>query len=157
LTGGVWEPACGDGAIVDVCREWGIVTLASDLNDHGCGMTGCDFLKQPRLLAPNIVTNPPFKLANQFVEKGLDLGAEKVCLFLRLAFLEGARRYNSGLWKRLHRVHVFAERQTLWRGNHARAGEEKGGMIAFAWFVWERSEHEQSTVLTHIPPLKSAL
>lgn len=152
--GRVWEPACGDGAISKVLERSGRIVLSTDLYDHGYGRPGVDFLKQQRTATRQaIVTNPPFKLAQQFVEHALHLGAPKVCMFLRLAFLEGQRRHDSGLWAYCHRVHVFTNRMTLWRGDHARRDEAKGGMIAFAWFVWESKPRPSEFIqLAHIPP-----
>src|SRR6266571_473442 len=65
----IWEPACGPGAIVRVLRGAGHEVIAGDLVDYGCPMSfhGIDFLMEVR--APHkveaIVTNPPYKLAEQ--------------------------------------------------------------------------------------------
>jgi hypothetical protein len=140
----IWEPACGDGAMVKVMRanDWPVV--ASDIHDYGFPCERLDFLKADRLLAPIIVTNPPFVLANQFARHALDLGAEKVCLLLRLAFLEGQRRED--LHRRLSRVLVFRKRLTLWRDGVRPEDSKGGGMIAFAWFVWDRKCDGPTTV-----------
>lgn len=140
----VWEPSAGTNAIVDVLRAADIPVIGTDLHAYGDDPGGRDFLLERELLAPVIVTNPPFKHAAPFARHALDLGADKVCLFLRLAFLEGSRRVD--LWPRLARVHVFSKRVTLWRGGHEREGEASGGMMDFAWFVWER-EHRGATTL----------
>ena len=132
----VWEPACGDGAICDRLAHHGVHGWATDLYAHGKHAGGLDFLAAKGLLAPVIVTNPPFKLAAEFARHGLALGATRVCLLLRLAFLEGQRR--TDLWPQLDRVLVFSKRLTLWRGDEVRRDETKGGMIAFAWFCWDR-------------------
>lgn len=134
----LWEPAAGDGAMLDVLRASGRRVYGTDLYDYGRPdiLSGVDFLKQKRLFRDAaIVTNPPFKVAPAFAFKGLELGAERVCLLLRLAFLEGTRR--APLWPHLSRVWVFQKRLTIWKGDHERRGEDKGGMIAFAWFVFE--------------------
>lgn len=132
----VWEPACGDGAIVDALRPHVLTVHATDLYPHGDYPGGVNFLQVTDLRASTIVTNPPFKLAGDFARHGLALGATRVCLLLRLAFLEGQRR--TDLWPQLDRVLVFSKRLTLWRGDHERRDETKGGMIAFAWFCWDR-------------------
>jgi hypothetical protein len=90
--GDIWEPACGDGAISTVLKEHGYNVLSTDLFDRGFGESRIDFLMEHKLLAPNIVTNPPFKMAEEFVRHALDLGAEKVAMLLRLAWLEGSQR-----------------------------------------------------------------
>ena len=76
----VWEPACGDGAISKVLKENGYTVFSSDLVDRGYehGMIGSiDFLSEtdqyvPATLDPfDIITNPPFKFAQEFIEKAL--------------------------------------------------------------------------------------
>ena len=96
----LWEPAAGRGAIVNVLRAAGHEVLASDLVDYGDPYA----LRAPRLpagaqgarmAAKRIITNPPFKLAGEFVAHALDL-CPRVIMLLRLAFLEiGAPHANS--------------------------------------------------------------
>ena len=92
--GDIWEPACGNGAISKPASLYNNV-ISTDLNDYGYGDSGIDFLMESKLLAPNIVTNPPYKLAQKFIEKAIDLGAKKHCWLLRLSFLEGQQRRVS--------------------------------------------------------------
>jgi len=127
----IWEPAAGDGSIVGVLREAGHVVRATDIAE------GIDFLME--LHAPIgcdcIVTNPPFKLADEFVRHAIQL-VPKVCMLLRFAYLESRGRADI-LDRHLARVHLFANRLPMmhrkeWRGRRATS------MIAFAWFVWLR-------------------
>lgn len=135
----IWEPACGDGAISRVLEATGRDVLSTDLVDRGFGESGRDFLLEHGATDRAIVTNPPFHLADSFALHALRLGAPMVCLFMRLAWLEGQARAET-LW-RPHppaRVWVFSARQTLWRGDQARPEGASNGAVAFAWFVWER-------------------
>ena len=134
--GGIWEPACGDGAIGRVLEAAGHFVVSSDLVDRGYGDSNIDFLMEWQPRAPNIVTNPPFKLAEQFVLHALSLTNAKVCILARLAWLEGIERRDT-IFRRtpLARVHVFSKRLHMQRGRQAERID--GGMIAFAWFVWE--------------------
>jgi hypothetical protein len=136
FTGAIWEPACGDGAICRPLIDAGYDVVASDLVDRGYGNTGHDFLMEWQPRAPNIVTNPPFKMAEQFVHKSLSLTTGKVAMLLRLAWLEGITRRDT-IYRAtpIARVHVFSGRLGMQRGRLAEKGES--GMIAFAWFVWE--------------------
>lgn len=135
----VWECAAGDGAISATLISHGYRVVSTDLIDRGYGLPGRDFLAEKELLAPAIITNPPFKLADAFVLHALDLGAEKVAVFMRLAWIEGHARYVR-LWNKHPpaRIWAFSKRQTLWRGDDPEP-RETGGTIAFAWYVWERS------------------
>ena len=94
----IWEPACGRGAIVKVLRAAGHEVVATDLVDYGIPITAPGYYRVDFLIerhAPEgtqaIVTNPPFKLAEEFVEHALDL-CPRVVMLLRLAFLESDRR-----------------------------------------------------------------
>jgi hypothetical protein len=132
--GDIWEPACGDGSMSKVIESRGYNVISTDVQPRNYG-SQLDFFFAPALLAPNIVTNPPFRLAQEFAERGLILGASKLALLCKLAFLEGQERGNWFPQTPLKNVYVFSKRITF-----SREGTDKGGngMIAFAWFVWER-------------------
>ena len=134
--GPVWEPACGMGDMSKMMESYGNEVVSTDLVDRGYGKTGVDFLMETELLAPNIVTNPPYKLAQEFIQKAIDLGAQKHCWLLRLAFLEGVKRFND-LYAHNPpaRIYVFSKRQTMIRGDHDEAWYGSGKM-AFMWAVW---------------------
>ena len=96
----VWECACGGGHLVDVLKAHGHNVKASDIVDHGYeGTEIIDFLKVTKEdikgdFSRDIVTNPPYKYAKEFVEKALELTPDsgKVAMFLKLTFLEGKAR-----------------------------------------------------------------
>lgn len=134
--GPIWEPAAGDGAISVVLEDAGYDVISTDLIDRGYCGGDCDFLKQRTLLAPNVVTNPPFSLADQFVIHALELGARKVVVLQRLAWLEGMARHER-LYSKYPplRVWAFRGRHTLWRGDDPNP-QNKGGVMALAWFTW---------------------
>lgn len=147
----IWEPACGPGSIVKVLRDAGHEVIAGDLVDYGCpqSFSRIDFLIQT--VAPFgvecIVTNPPFKLAGQFVEKALAL-CPRVIMLLRLAFLESERRRAILDTGHLARVHVFRNRLPMMH-RHGWEGPKSTSTTAFAWFVWDRN-HEGPTALNRI-------
>jgi len=133
--GTIWEPACGDGAISKVLERRGHIVRSSDLVDRGYGEVGIDFLMFPKSeVVDHIVTNPPYNLAQDFIETALLAATGKVAMLLKLSFLEGEKRRKMFQSTPLARVHVFSKRLTMTRN-----GEElrSGGMIAFAWFIWE--------------------
>ncbi len=136
FSGAIWEPACGDGAISRVLEAAGHPVVSTDLVDRGYGESRVDFLMEQRLLAPTIITNPPFKMAEEFLEKGLALGAVKIAMLLRLAWLEGRARKTIFESTPISRVLIASKRIQMARGGSDR-GDGGGGMIAFAWFVWD--------------------
>lgn len=145
FTGAIWEPACGDGAISRLLAEAGYTTVDSDLINRGFGETGIDFLMEWQPRAPNIITNPPFKLAVPFVRKALELTTNKVAMLLKIAFLEGVERAELFKASPLARVLVFSRRLAFVPGNKQRA-LDGGGMMAFAWFVWDHAHVGAPTI-----------
>lgn len=90
----IWECACGKGHLAKVFERRGYLVKATDLIDRGFGKGGVDFLAQEKIFPGDIITNPPYKLAQEFVEKALTLvpNGNRVAMFLKLTFLEGKRR-----------------------------------------------------------------
>lgn len=72
----IWEPACGEGHISKVLVEHGHDVFSSDLVYRGYGTPYFDFLSAPYMNGDDdfdIVTNPPYKYAKEFVEKELEV------------------------------------------------------------------------------------
>lgn len=136
--GTVNEPACGNGAISKILEDKGYVVFSSDLVDRGFGTSGVDFLKTQTPME-NIITNPPFSLGTKFAIHGLNLVQKKMILFNKLSFLEGKTRYDK-LYSQeyLETVYVYSKRQSFGEGN--------SGMIAFAWFVWNKKFQGNPTI-----------
>jgi hypothetical protein len=86
-----------------------------------------------------IVTNPPYKLADQFVAHALTL-CPRVIMLLRFSFMGSERRSpilaNCGL----ARVHVFRKRLPMMH-RHGWQGPRASSSIPFAWYVWDRDHH----------------
>lgn len=151
--GVVWEPACGPGAIARTLRAAGHQVYASDLVDYASpdqDNARIDFLLEPQtpdFYIGSIVTNPPYKLAGQFVRHALVL-CPRVYMLLRLAFLESERRRSilDNGW--LARVHVFRNRLPMMH-RAGWDGPQSSSSIAFAWFVWDRA-HQGPTELRRI-------
>lgn len=156
----IWEPACGPGAIVRVLRAAGHVVYATDLVDYKSrdqDEHGWDFLmeKQTPLGVDTIITNPPFKLATEFVHHALAL-APRAMMLLRLSFYEGGNGHKAIHRQRreildggkLARIHVFRNRLPMmhragWQGPRASSN------VVFAWFVWDEA-HRGPTIIDRI-------
>lgn len=141
--GEIWEPACGDGAISKVLESHGYTVKSTDLVDRGYGDGGIDFLLSPNEATGNVITNPPYSLASEFIDAALARTTGKVAMLLKLAFLEGGKRKSMFQRTPLARVHVFSKRLTMKRNGEPL---KSGGMIAFAWFVWEHGYSGRPTV-----------
>jgi hypothetical protein len=135
--GVTWECACGDGAISKVLIEDGLQVESTDLVFRGYGDGGVDFLRSDKKVN-NIVTNPPFKLALEFVEKAKIVSDSKIALFLKTVFLESSDRkkmFEDTIYP-LRSVYQFSKRVTLYKDG---IKMKNSGMIAYAWFVWDKS------------------
>lgn len=145
--GDIWECACGDGAMSNVLSSLSNNVISSDLYDRGFGEVGIDFTASERN-CNNIITNPPFYSAEEFVKSGILLAKRKFALLLRLAFLEGGGRQKAIF---MHhppaRVWVFSERITFYPKNVIKSGT---GTTAYAWFVWDKN-HTGATELKWLP------
>ncbi len=137
--GKIWEPACGLGAISKPFIKAGYEVYSSDLIDRGYGEVK-NFLKTD-LVFDNIITNPPFNLANEFTLHGLNSARYKLALLCKLSFLEGIKRSNSIFnQKKLKKVLIFSKRLSFEKNN------VKGGLMAFAWFIYEINYDDLPTI-----------
>ncbi len=140
--GTVWECACGNGVVSEVFKSHGFEVISTDLVDRGYGIGNHDFLTSP-LTADNIVTNPPFTLAEKFVEIALTKAKHKVVMLCKLAFLEGAKRkimFESTPFKACY---VFSKRLSMTRNGEKM---KNSGMIPFALYVWEKEYTGKPTI-----------
>ena len=152
----IWEPACGPGAIVKELRAAGHEVVATDLVDYGArrcpdSESGRDFLLE--LAAPpgcaTIVTNPPFKLADDFIRHGLRL-VPTVIVLLRLAALEGVGRSDI-IDGHLREVLLGKERlPRMHRGGWTGPKAHGGSGAPFAWFVFCREPSDRGILLRRI-------
>lgn len=140
----VWECACGEGHISEVLKAHGYKVKSSDLYDRGYeGTETIDFLKVTKEDIKNdvprdIITNPPYKYAKEFVENALDISMDgaKVAMFLKLTFLEGKARKKLFEVAPPKRIYVFSSRVKC-----AKNGEFENlgsSAVAYAWYVWEK-------------------
>lgn len=95
FTGPIWECACGEGHLSKVFTKAGYQVRSSDLINRGFGEADVDFLAiDNQEWNGNIITNPPYSYAKEFVEKALQIIPEgkKVAMFLKLQFMESKGR-----------------------------------------------------------------
>jgi hypothetical protein len=154
FTGHILEPACGDGAMSEVIKAYNEIVTSTDIYDHG--YEDCfnilDFLElQNGYRTENIITNPPYNIADDFVKKALFVADKKVAFLMRLAYLEGQARHGEIFTPTPpSRVWVFSERITFYK----KGADVKGsGTTAYAWFVWDKEDKSGKTELKWLPPI----
>ena len=143
----IWECACGEGHLAKVFDRAGRLQFATDLIYRGYGSV-VDFLNTDTNIKynGNIVSNPPYKIAERFIRKALDTVTDghKVCMFLKLTFLESKSR------KQLFEQYPP---KTIWvsssRINCAKNGDfdkYPSSVVAYAWYIWEKGYAGQTVV-----------
>lgn len=138
----IFEPACGGGHIAEVLKKHGFNVICNDIVNRGYEhqVAEGDFLLMD-LKARNsydIITNPPYKYAKEFVEKALDISQEsvKVAMFLKLTFLEGAKRKELFDKYPPKKIYVFRNRIDCWKNGEKTKKPSKA--VCYAWFIWEK-------------------
>lgn len=134
----IWEPACGEGHISKVLTAHGYNVESTDLIDRGFGLSSQDFLVQPYFASfdGDIITNPPYRYAQEFVEKAIEIvkPGRKVAMFLKLTFLESQKRRK--LFEKHPPKAVYVSSARLQCGKN---GDFSGtSMVAYAWYVWQK-------------------
>lgn len=149
LSGSIYEPCAGGGHIIKILEEYypNNPIFASDLVDRTyrkvCNLdikSGVDFLNTDYdRKFDNVVTNPPYKLAKECVEKALDIVNDKVIMFLKIQFLESESRKEFLQNSPLKYVYVFSKRQSPMLDGlelNPNTGKKWQSAMMFAWFVW---------------------
>lgn len=163
----VWEPACNRGHMAKPLKEYFGRVHSSDIWDYGyesgdwCQDRVVDFLfpgsESPVIAARGvdwIITNPPFRLAEQFIARAWQIkGVEGVAMIVRTSFLEGVGRYQN-LFKRSPPsiVAQFTERVPMVKGRLTATGSTA---TSYCWLVWMQGE--EGTRLMWIPPCRKQL
>ena len=133
----IWEPACGTGNLSEVLKANGYEVKSTDIVDRGYGTGGVDFFYETEKWEGDILTNPPYAMAQRFVEHSLELVEEgnKVIMFLKLVFLEGKARRKMFDLNPPKNIYVFSERQVCAKNGDMERYSD-GSAICFAWFEW---------------------
>lgn len=149
------EPAANRGHMARPLAEYFRRVEAADVHDYGAGFPVQDYLFGP---APEpahyTVTNPPFRLAEQFIQRMAATSEFGFAVIVRAAFLEGQGRYER-LFSTNPPSHVlqFTERVVMHKG---RLAPEGSTATAYAWLVWlDRDDAE--TRIEWIAPCRKRL
>lgn len=144
LSHNIWECACGQGHLSEALIAKGFEVKSTDVVDRGYGTPGVDFLLCDTKFDGDILTNPPYKYALEFVLHGLDLVPvhHKVVMFLKLQFLEGKQRRRLFDTKQLKTIYVFSSRILCAKNALFKEMREAGGSaVAYAWYEFEKGYH----------------
>lgn len=135
----IWECACGEGHLAKVFDKYGKLSKSTDLINRGYGDEFYDFLKPDAYFwNGDIVTNPPYKYALEFIQQAIKVIAyqRKVCMFLKLTFLEGKARKEFFKQYPPKTIYVCSGRiKCALNGDFDATGQSAA---CYAWFVWEK-------------------
>lgn len=144
----ILEPSAGEGHIVKVLKDFYPYNeiVANDIAYRSSRLGidvngGIDFLNyEPHRKFDTIITNPPFALAQEFIEKALELSNHYVIMFAKIQLLEGDKRRKMFDNSPLKYVYVFSKRVNPLRNGEAtdENGKPWASTMCFAWFVWEK-------------------
>ena len=147
----IWEICAGNGHLAQRLKDYGYAVTTSDIvqRDYPLDFVE-DFFTHKEKFVGDILTNPAYKYAKEFVLHALDLvnDGNKVYMFLKLTFLEGKARYKDLFSKYPPKViYVFSER-VLCAKNADFEGMKAGGgsAVAYAWFVWQKGWEGKPTI-----------
>lgn len=140
----ILEPAVGLGHLSKRLEELGYTVSKSDLINRDGSTIECDFLKLDAVDFDsderdiNIITNPPYKFAKEFVEKSLEIvnDGNLVAMFLKLQFLEGKGRKKLFLENPPKYVLVSSSR--LLCAKNGIFDPKESSAVAYGWFIWEK-------------------
>jgi hypothetical protein len=153
----VREPAANRGYMVRPLSEYFANVEASDVHDYGAGYPVQDYLFGFLPEQTNwTITNPPFRLAEQFIQRALETSDRGVAMIVRSAFLEGKARFEN-LFSNTppHYVLQFVERAPMCKG---KVDPKVSSATSYSWLVWLTDEIEKAdTRLRWIAPCRSRL
>lgn len=150
------EPACGRGHMASTLKEYFKKVDASDVHEYGFGKVE-DFIQPKNTTSISvgkydwIITNPPFRLAEEFLFQSLSIVKVGVALLVRTVFIESVGRYDRIF--SAHRpqyVAQFCERVAMVKG---RVDPKASTATGYAWIVWLK-EPAANTELRWIPPCR---
>lgn len=138
----IWEPAAGKGYLVDELEKQGFKVIATDKYYYADGDVSFDFLLDKPIHWDCIITNPPFSLKQQFLERCYKLGTP-FALLLPLTTLETARRQKLF---RDYGVEIICMPKRI----NFETPNNSGGSswFATAWFTWGLNIGKQLTFWT---------
>lgn len=145
----VLEPAVGGGSIADVLKSHGHKVQSMDIVDRGYqGTEVRDFLsvtKEDLICCPDIITNPPYSIATEFVEHSLDISMDsvKVAMLLKIQFLETKKRLALFQKYPPKVIYVFTNRIACAKNGNF---DTDSSAVCYAWFVWVKGSKSEPII-----------
>ncbi len=150
------EPACNRGFMSMVLEEYFGEVHSSDVYPYGYGDVK-DFLEIPYAAGSVdwVITNPPFRLGEDFIRKGLNVARRGVAMLTRTVFIESVGRYDRMFVKTPPtKFAQFSERVPMVKG---RLDKKASTATGYCWLVWEKYARSKQPQLVWVPPCRKTL
>ena len=136
----ILECACGEGHLSDVLVENGYAVTNIDIIDRGYNKNfmQADFLKMDTEFDGDILTNPPYKYAKEFVEHSLDIIKDGYycIMFLKIQFLEGQERKK--LFEKYPPKYVYVNSARQCCAMNGEFEKYNATALCYCWFIWQK-------------------
>ncbi len=133
----IWECACGGGHMSEVLKAAGYTVFSSDIAGRGYKETEIiDFLEFKEVNSMDIITNPPYKYAKEFVKHALDISAAgtKIAMFLKLTFLESQSRKELLREYPFRTLYVSSARLRCAKNGEFEKYKKNSTAVAYGWY-----------------------
>lgn len=146
--GKIWECACGEGHLSEEMKRLGWEVYSTDIVDRNYPDRIMDFLgiENNEQVDFNIITNPPYRYANEFISKALSIipRGKKLALFLPIRYLEGKQR--KAIFKLMPPKVVYVSSSRIKCAMNGDFDKMTGSAVSYAWFVWEKGYSGDTTL-----------
>lgn len=148
----IWEPACGQGHIAKVLKQFEYKVVSSELYNHGYGMTGIDFLQTKDFYRSEwIITNPPFSLSEEFILKCISYQIP-FALLLKAQYWHSAKRRK--LFEEYTPSHILP---LTWRPDFLFGAKKGSPTMDCIWTVWGNKSAPQTIYVPLQKPKQCAV
>lgn len=143
----IWECACGEGHLSKVLEKRKFNVFSTDLIQRGYGEGNIDFLQVANKNTHfDILTNPPYKYAKEFVEKSLEIQADGyyTIMFLKIQFLEGQARKE--MFKKYPPKYVYVNSARQLCAMNGEFEKYRATALCYCWYIWEKGFAGEPTI-----------
>ena len=150
------EPACNRGYLIRGLTDYFDGYVAFDIHDYGDNSVEDFLFPGIHRKIPWVITNPPFRLAEQFAQRAFECAYEGVALLVRTQFLEGVGRHQRLFCdQRPQIIAQFSERVPMVKG---RCDPKASTATSYCWLVWFKDNFVlNQTRFQWIPPCRKQL
>lgn len=154
--GNIWDPCCGSGTIPSIFAKRGFTVHGTDIVErwkHQSGFWDATQSGTPDCIKPgirlNVVTNPPFKMAETITRRMLPLIDYRLAVLQQLSFLASKARHSLFTEFLPSDVLILSRRPSMPPGHLIEEmGDKafKGGTTDFCWIVWTKPHDRETRV-----------